>query len=109
MFDDKIMLQNYWNPIARFEDDWDEILRREFGLVEEGEGGNLKREDMWVYEVKKAEVVNSELYERTMAKDRAIAAQMVRLVDKERALAKKEGQEVVRGRKGKPIRERWLK
>lgn len=107
-FDDRIMFTNYWVPIARYEDDWDAILAAECGFAEEGDNSG-RREDQWLHEVKLAERENMNKYENDMAKDREITKRMVELIDKETELARQEGQEVVRGRKNKPIRDRWLK
>lgn len=111
MFDHKVMLANYWKPLATYEEEWDQILEMQCGFVEEDEGSVLKRrrEDKWQYEVSLAEDANVLKYEKEMATDRKVAAKMVKLIDEETKLAKLEGQKVVRGRKNQPIRDRWLK
>lgn len=109
MFDDKIMFANYWGPMAKYEDEWDKILQTQCGFVEEGETANPTREEKWIYEVRKAESTNIQKHDKEMANDRAIAARMIEILDKETELAKQEGQKVVRGRKSRPIRDRWLK
>ncbi|KAF2182239.1 hypothetical protein K469DRAFT_586944 [Zopfia rhizophila CBS 207.26] len=90
-FDQKTLLLNYWMPLAKHEDEWDYIIRRELG----GEGESVK----WVDAVRKAEIENTIAYERDIARTREIAERMQRIVDSETALAIKEGQKVVRGRR----------
>lgn len=111
MFDHKVMLANYWKPLAMYEEEWDKILEVHCGFIEEDEGSvfTRRREDKWQYEVILAEDANGLKYDKEMATDREVAARMVKLIDEETELATLEGQKIVRGRKNKPIRDRWLK
>ncbi len=94
-FHRRVELQNYWLPMAKQEDEWDELIAAQL----------WKREDTvrWTDAVHEAERKNSELYEKELAKDLRIAKNMQRIVDEETKLALEEGQEVIRGRKKAPI------
>ena len=46
-------------------------------------------------------------WKNDLGTDKAIAKKMLAIVDEETRLAKLEGQTVVRGRKGRPIKSRW--
>ncbi|KAF1972857.1 hypothetical protein BU23DRAFT_466445 [Bimuria novae-zelandiae CBS 107.79] len=108
-FADKIMYANYWVPLARYEDEWDRILAERFGIVEARNGYVWAQEDKWLHEIKVAEMAAQEDFERLNATDRWITKRMVELIDKETELAMQEGQKIVRGRKGRPIRDLSLK
>lgn len=108
-FHEKILFSNYWIPIARYEDIWDSLLESECGFVEEHGTEQAVDESKWSDEILLAAKTNSAAYEQEMAADRGIAAKMTALVDKEKELALQEGQKIVRGRKARPIRDRWLK
>lgn len=124
-FHRSVLLSNYWIPIARQEDEWDDILYREVGIRDEtGRGGEVKKvrdrgkhgakggmtkPGGWVSVMLEAHEENWQAYEKDIATDKEIAKKMLAIVDEETRLAKLEGQTVVRGRKGKPIKERWLK
>ncbi|KAJ4296649.1 hypothetical protein N0V90_006697 [Kalmusia sp. IMI 367209] len=102
----KVLLTNYWIPMSNYEDEWDIILGKECGIVD---NDGAAKELPWVYEMVKAERANTTAFEKDMATDRDIATRMVALVDKETELAVLEGQKIQRGRKSRPIRSRWLK
>ena len=95
-FEDRILLENYHAPLAMQEDDWDEILLRDSGVV--GEGGE---QDMvkWMDFPELAMGLNRSWWDRTLAKRHSTAAQMLAIVDRETELAKQEGTEVARGRR----------
>lgn len=105
-FDHKVLLANYWIPLSSYEDDWDAILERDYGILD---GDETEEDDMpWTREVRLAYRANADSKDKDYESSRSIAAQMLALVDKETKLAKEEGQPIVRGRKNKPIRPRWL-
>lgn len=104
-FDERTLINNYWTPIGRYEDEWDARLEERFGLREEAT--TAASEPKWVDEFILASQANANRYEKETAKDREYARKMLRLVDEETRLAMREGQEVVRGRKGKPIQSHW--
>lgn len=78
------------------------MLEKRFGIKEGGRG-----EPKWADALQEASQLNLDAYDKDMATDREIARKMIRIVDEETRLALQEGQKVVRGRKGKPIRPRW--
>lgn len=92
-FHERVILSHYEMPLATQEDQWDEMLRRELGLVE-GHG-----EARWADAVALAQRENVKWYEQEMAKDRLTAAKMQKIVDQETALAIQEGRPIARGRK----------
>ena len=101
-FEFKVLLTNYWVPIARHEDVWDSILEQDHGIGSGDEEANAtkgKRESNWVDVMNNAHRENMKLYETDLATDRALARKMQTIVDKETALALKEGQDVTRGRR----------
>lgn len=108
-FHAKILLLNYWVPLSNHEDEWDAILERECGLVEKDTTMYGKFDPLWADEVIKAESANRAAHDSDIQKTMWIAKKMTELVDKETELAIQEGQKIVRGRKHKPIRDRWLK
>lgn len=94
-------------PVARQEDEWDEILIKQFGLGVM-EDGHSHKDPKWIVALQGAHWASINAYEQELATDRELAKKMLAIVDEETRLAKLEGQEVIRGRKGKPIRPRWL-
>lgn len=98
-FDRRILIGNYWMPLARQEDEWDEILRTSLG-IDDGKGN--AKETKWVDVLIQADFENARQYDRALARDREIAKKMLRIVDQETALALAEGQKIIRGRKGRP-------
>ncbi|KAF2272576.1 uncharacterized protein EI97DRAFT_344271, partial [Westerdykella ornata] len=100
LFDRKVLISNYWIPIATQEDKWDEILQQELGFRDDPEA----EEDTWVGVFEQAYNDNTKQHEMHLKKDKAIAQKMLEIVDKETELALKEGQKIVRGRRHRPIR-----
>jgi hypothetical protein len=96
-FDQKIMFMNYWLPLARQEDEWDDILERDFGTQVELEDGKS-----WQSEIHNAIEENAKVYDKQVAMDKQIARKMQDIVDQETALALQEGVKIIRGRKGRP-------
>ena len=96
-FDTRIVLNNYWLPIADMEDQWDEMIDEQLGYSDDTEGG-------WADAIVKAERTTLFDHERSLASDKIIARKMQAIVDKETELALKEGRVVYRGRKSKPIK-----
>ncbi|KAJ4311908.1 hypothetical protein N0V94_007711 [Neodidymelliopsis sp. IMI 364377] len=95
-FHRKVLLENYWMPLARQEDEWDNLMTAQLKLRED----RIK----WTDAVFEAERHNQALYEEDVARDKEIVRKMQAIVDQETKLALKEGQEVIRGRKKRPIR-----
>lgn len=85
-------------PVARAEDEWDEILKTELGVkvdgVEDGVG-------LWSDAIENALEENSRQYEQELYKGQEMAKRMQSIVDREMSLAKAEGVKVVRGRQGR--------
>ncbi|KAF1951487.1 hypothetical protein CC80DRAFT_207945 [Byssothecium circinans] len=100
-FDSRILFANYWLPLGRYEDDWDDILKRECGV---GREGHMR----WADPINEALRESNTAYDKILANDKCITRKMLKIVDEETKLAELEGQKVVRGRKGKPIKSRWL-
>jgi len=99
LFDRKIMLGNYWLPMAKHEDEWD-------ALVNLNARRRVDRDDddvRWVDAVRLSEQENQVAYERDLAKEKEITRKMQRIVDLETELALKEGQTIMRGRRRRPI------
>ena len=96
LFDIKIILSNWWLPMCKDEDVWDELINARL----------KKREDTvrWTDAIRLSERENYEAYERDQQKDRDITKKMQRIVDEETKLALEEGQTIVRGRRRRPIR-----
>lgn len=90
------MLENYYAPIARGEDEWDDILLRDYGIV--GEGG-MEDQVKWMDALELAMGLNRTMWDKAWSKRKEVAAKMLAIVDRETELAKQEGVEVVRGRK----------
>ena len=95
LFDSKVLLGNWWLPVCRQEDDWDDLLK--------GQLGNDEDSVKWTDAVRQAETENHWAYERDLRKDRDMMRDMQAIVDKEMELALKEGQTIIRGRKRRPI------
>jgi hypothetical protein len=98
-FHKKVMLANWWLPMAQQEDEWDALVNMRAGRNVDGFDG-VK----WVDAVKMNERLNQEAYEKDQARDREIIRKMQRIVDLETEMALEEGQTIVRGRKKRPIR-----
>jgi hypothetical protein len=96
----KVMLANWWMPMAKQEDEWDALVDMHAGRSVDGEEGGVK----WVDAIGLSERENREAYERYQAKERETTKKMQRIVDLEMELALKEGQMIVRGRKRRPIK-----
>jgi hypothetical protein len=107
-FHAKTLFQNYWVPLSRHEDEWDAILERECDFVDKDSKENGSRGPLWELEMIKQEKVNRVVYDKDIKTSTEIAARMTELIDKETELAIQEGRKIVRGRKAKPIRDRWL-
>ncbi|KAH7397101.1 hypothetical protein BKA66DRAFT_408599 [Pyrenochaeta sp. MPI-SDFR-AT-0127] len=96
LFDMKIFLANWWMPICKQEDVWDDLIAAQVTMRED----RVK----WVDAIHLAERENQRAYDRDVGKDRTISRKMQRIVDLETEMALKEGQTIVRGRKKRPIR-----
>ncbi|KAF1841154.1 uncharacterized protein K460DRAFT_322075 [Cucurbitaria berberidis CBS 394.84] len=96
LFNRKIFLANWWMPLCKQEDGWDEHMTAQL----------MKREDKvkWVEAIHLSEKENQEAYDRNVDKDREMSRKMQKIVDLETELALKEGQTIVRGRQKRPIR-----
>lgn len=104
IFDQKILLANYWLPLAEQEDDWDDLVRMECGSVATEEKGNSCEETypvFWVDAIEHAQANNTQRYREALQKDKQIAMKMQEIVDAETKLALEEGQTIIRGRRGK--------
>ncbi|KAF2003356.1 hypothetical protein P154DRAFT_544016 [Amniculicola lignicola CBS 123094] len=100
-FGEKVLFMNYWLPIARAEDEWDDIMYREFGIVDQDWDKSGNR-GTWGHALERAEKENLEAANRSRAKAKAVTVRMQRIVEEETKLAVREGVTVVRGRKGRP-------
>jgi hypothetical protein len=91
----KVELINYWLPLAKQEDHWDNLITAQV----------MQREDTvkWVDAIYLADGENQRAYDAELAKNKEITAKMQKIVDLETELALKEGQTIIRGRKNKPI------
>lgn len=94
-FERKVILEKYWEPIARLEDQWDDMVKKLNGVKKEGD------KELWVGSVIDARKEEMTKFLDMQQKNREIAAKMQRIVDQEMKLAQKEGVKVVRGRKNK--------
>lgn len=94
-FHRRVELQNYWLPLAKQEDEWDELILPQL----------RRREDKikWADEVHLAEKQNGRIYEADLTRDALLIQKMQDIVDAETELVLKEGREVTRGRKKAPI------
>ncbi|CAI6246790.1 unnamed protein product [Periconia digitata] len=102
-FDSKVVLSNYWFPIASQEDVWDTLLEEHCELKDE-----TNTSITWVGAIEQAIRQETMIYEADLADDRALRQKMMGIVDAETKLAEQEGQIVTRGRKSRPIQARWL-
>jgi hypothetical protein len=100
LFDTKITLGNWSLPMATLEDEWDAEVNFRSRRNVDGHDDGVK----WVDAVRLSEMINQEAYEKDQVKGRETTRKMQRIVDLETALALKEGQTLVRGRKRRPIR-----
>jgi hypothetical protein len=96
----KVMLANWWMPMANQEDEWDALVEMHAGRGMDGDEGEVK----WVDAISLSERENREVYERYQLNERDTTRRMQRIVDLEMKLALKEGQTIVRGRKKRPIK-----
>jgi hypothetical protein len=96
----KVMLANWWMPMAQQEDEWDALVEMHAGRGGDSEEGGVE----WVDAISLSEKENKEMYERYQLKERDTTRKMQRIVDSEMQLALKEGQTIVRGRKRRPIK-----
>ncbi|KAF2108540.1 hypothetical protein BDV96DRAFT_261177 [Lophiotrema nucula] len=94
-FGRKVMLENYWEPLAKQEDIWDAMIEKLDGVKEKVE------KKTWAAAMVTARNEEQAKYNENQKRDREIAARMQEIVDKEMALAKKEVVKVMTGRKGK--------
>ncbi|KAF1930819.1 uncharacterized protein M421DRAFT_57499 [Didymella exigua CBS 183.55] len=95
-FHRRVELQNYWLPLAKQEDEWDELVLPQL----------RRREDeiRWADAMHEAERQNGVIYEAELVKDAALIRKMQSIVDAETEFVLNEGREVIRGRKKAPIR-----
>jgi hypothetical protein len=105
LFDERVLLNNYWLPCARQEDIWDEIIREELGTGEDESGEDGTR---WTDMVGEALNINVAAHDKELAEDKRNIRIMSKIVAEETQLAEQEGQKVVRGRQGKTIKSHWL-
>ncbi|KAL5391581.1 hypothetical protein PMIN06_003168 [Paraphaeosphaeria minitans] len=108
-FHDRILYLNYWIPLSNHEDEWDAILEKDCDFVEKNTRKYGTFDPLWVDEVIIAEQANRTAHDKDLKKTTETVTRMTELIDKERVLAIQEGQKIVRGRKTKPIHDRWLK
>lgn len=90
-----MLLENYYAPLAKQEDEWDEMLLRDYGVV--GEGGQQDHVK-WMDALEFAMALNRSLWDKASLKRKEVAKEMMIIVDRETKLAKQEGTEIVRGR-----------
>jgi hypothetical protein len=95
VFDTKVLLNNWWLPMCKQEDEWDVLMNAQLKTRED----NVK----WADAIELSERENQEAYEKDLLKDRDITKKMQKIVDLETKLALQEGQTIVRGRKRSPI------
>jgi hypothetical protein len=100
LFHMKVMLANWWLPMAKQEDEWDALVNMQARRRVDGDEDGVK----WVDAVTLSERENKDAYEHDQSKEREITRKMQRIVDLETELALKEGQTIVRGRKRRPIK-----
>jgi hypothetical protein len=100
LFHMKVMLGNWWFPMAQQEDEWDAIVSMRAGRNVDGNDKGVQ----WVDAIRLSERENQDAYERDQAKDKEITRKMQRIVDLETKLALEEGQTIIRGRKKRPIK-----
>jgi hypothetical protein len=83
-FEQRVLLNNYWMPLAKQEDHWDNLLRENTSL-ETGRSGVL-----WKDAIQEANSLNRATYDRMNASENAAMKKMQQIVDQERILAAKE-------------------
>lgn len=86
--------------MAQQEDEWDAMVNQRAGRNIDGHDGDVR----WADAVRLGIRVNQDDYDRDNAYDRDLTRKMQRIVDLETAMALKEGQTIIRGRKKRPIR-----
>jgi hypothetical protein len=96
----KVMLANWWMPVAKQEDDWDAMVNMYAYRRVDGDEDGVK----WVDAISLSERENKDAYDRDQTKERETTKKMQMIVDLETSLALKEGQTIVRGRKRRPIK-----
>jgi len=99
IFDKKVMLLNYWLPMARQEDEWDALVNNRAGRRMDDFDNGAKWSDAVMLSARE----NHDAHEKDQAKDRYLITRMQRIVDLETELALKEGQTIIRGRKRHPL------
>jgi hypothetical protein len=100
LFHMKVMLGNWWLPMARQEDEWDALVNKRAGRNIDGREDDVK----WVHAITISERLNQEVHERSQAREKATTRKMQKIVDLETRLALQEGQTIVRGRKKRPLK-----
>jgi hypothetical protein len=100
----KVILANWWLPMAKQEDEWDALIDAQAGKRIDSHEENGTDRVLWTDAVKLSERENQAAYENDLAKDRELIRKMQRIVDLETELALKEGQTIVRGRGKRPIK-----
>ena len=88
-FETSILLNNYWLPIARQEDEWDKIIGQQHNIRD-------TNRNRWADTIRHAYEVNHAAFAEMKERNRAIAARLQDIVDDEQRLADEE--RVVRGR-----------
>ncbi|OCK77871.1 hypothetical protein K432DRAFT_445032 [Lepidopterella palustris CBS 459.81] len=83
-FQQVVMLKNYWMPLAKYEEEWDDIVRRELRLGPSSSGVT------WTSAVEDAMKDNALLVRQRRAKDIEMARKMQDIVDQETELARLE-------------------
>ena len=85
-FMQKVLLNNYWMPIAQSEDEWDEIVWRESRKTGARSGVS------WKHAINEALETNREAYTQMREKNIQMGKKMQEIVDQEEALAAEERQ-----------------
>jgi hypothetical protein len=88
LFDMKVMLANWWLPMAKQEDQWDAWVNKQARRRVDGDDDGVK----WIDAVRLSE------------REYQTIRKMQRIVDLETELALKEGQTIIRGRKRRPLK-----
>lgn len=99
LFDQKMLLVNWWLPIARHEDEWDRLVNNEARRSIDGHENGVR----WADAIELSEQLNTIAYEDDQQKDKVKIKRMQEIVDQEMELALKEGQTIIRGRKRRPL------
>ncbi|KAH7130770.1 hypothetical protein B0J11DRAFT_483652 [Dendryphion nanum] len=95
LFHNRVLLNNYYSPLAQHEDEWDDLMRRQHGVQSEG---GMYDQVRWMDAVVDSLDVNNKAWEYETGKTRTMAREMQNIVDQEMELAKQEGRKIVRGR-----------